>query len=116
MDFIELARSLGPTDFVRLLNEFYSELEALADKHQCMKVKAMGEIYLVCSGIPTCNPAIDAPKCAQFALDLLRLPILLSNSARVRLNVRLSMCTGPIVAGVVGKHFSYDISKTFTLM
>jgi adenylate cyclase len=50
--FVALARSLGPTQTVELLNRLVSSFDALADQHGVEKIKTIGDAYMVAAGVP----------------------------------------------------------------
>jgi class 3 adenylate cyclase len=114
--FTTLAARINPEMVVQLLNEIFSAFDLLTEKHGLEKIKTIGDAYMVAGGIS--YPRTDhAQASAELALNL-REEIERQNrrdDGSVRL--RIGICTGPVIAGVIGSHrFAYDIwSETVNL-
>jgi class 3 adenylate cyclase len=110
VDFTHLAASLSPTQVVTLLNEIFSNFDALADKYGLEKIKTIGDAYMVVGGLPSPRPD-HAQAVADLALDM---QVAISNfrhhHADRGFDMRIGINTGPVVAGVIGrKKFLYDL-------
>ncbi len=104
-----LADLLSPNELVRLLNKVFSAFDDLADAHALEKIKTVGDAYIVVGGLP--NPSPEAlVNAAEMALAM-RAHIHEYNVPGFgRLELRLGLHIGPVVAGVIGKRkFSYDL-------
>ena len=107
--FTRFANRRGPDEVVSLLDEVFSALDDLADRHGLEKIKTIGDAYMVGGGLPTANPE-HARSVANFALDLLQYLAQLRRDGRHDLNMRVGIHSGPVVAGVIGKRkYSYDV-------
>jgi class 3 adenylate cyclase len=98
-----------PQATVALLNELFSQFDALADARGLEKIKTIGDAYLVAGGLPDPRPD-HAGAVAEMALGMLELAAhrSLPDGAPVRL--RIGIDSGPVVAGVIGRRkFSYDL-------
>lgn len=104
-----LFADMEPAEAVDWLNEIFSMFDELVDKYQLEKIRTIGDNYMVASGVPTTRPD-HAQALVHLALDMLagleRLPA--RNGKRI--NFRLGINSGPLVAGVIGKtKFHYDL-------
>jgi adenylate cyclase len=107
--FVAMARSLGPSKTVELLNKLVSRFDELAERHGVEKIKTIGDAYMVASGVP--EPRADhAVALAGMALDMMAAARHISSETGLQINIRAGMASGPMMAGVIGKRkFSYDV-------
>jgi adenylate cyclase len=107
--FVPLARRLGASETVSLLNALVSAFDDLAERNGVEKIKTIGDAYMVASGIP--EPAPDfAHRLARMALDMQEAVRELRAETGYDIDMRMGMATGPVMAGVIGRQkFSYDI-------
>ena len=107
--FTRFATRRSPEKVVSLLDEVFSSLDDLADRHGLEKIKTVGDAYMVAAGLPTADPD-HARKVADFALDLISYLADLRASGEHDVTMRVGIHSGPVVAGVIGKRkFSYDV-------
>uniref|UniRef100_A0A915BLZ7 Guanylate cyclase n=1 Tax=Parascaris univalens TaxID=6257 RepID=A0A915BLZ7_PARUN len=89
---------------VNLLNDLYTTFDTIIDEHHVYKVETIGDSYLCVSGLPQRNGNEHARNVAQMSFAFLkslatfRIPHLPAE----RINIRIGIHTGPVVAGVVG--------------
>ena len=109
VNFTPLASSLPPRIVVELLNELFSHFDALADKYGVEKIKTIGDCYMVASGVPTpCSHHAHVLAC--LALDILDYVKGHSFLNGLRLDLRIGINSGPLVAGIIGhRKFAYDL-------
>ena len=109
VDFTPLATQLPPADTVRMLNEVFSAMDALVDRHNLEKVKTSGDSYMVVGGLPV--PRADHLEAmADMALDVLASASNFSRADGAPFQLRIGMHAGPVVAGVIGtRKFIYDL-------
>jgi adenylate cyclase len=109
VNFTPMSSQLSPGDLIIMLNEVFSAIDELAEKHKLEKIKTIGDAYMVVGGLPTPRPD-HAEAIADMALDIQNI---ISNFKRVNgdpLSMRIGIHTGPVVAGIIGKKkFSYDL-------
>jgi adenylate cyclase len=107
--FTPLSATLAPERVVELLNQVFTRFDELAARHQVEKIKTIGDAYMVVAGLP--EPRTDhAEAAAQLALDLGVAIADLSRSTGHTLQIRIGLCSGPAVAGVIGlQKFAYDL-------
>lgn len=107
--FTQLATALRPAVVVDGLNRLFSAFDRLADELGVEKIKTVGDAYLAASGLPEPRPD-HAAIMAEFALRLLDVVDRHNVEGGLPLRVRIGMHTGPVIAGIIGKHkFVYDI-------
>jgi class 3 adenylate cyclase len=109
VDFTQRSRETTPDRIVRVLDDLFTALDRLAERHSLEKIKTIGDAYMVVGGLP--NPRPDhAEAVADMALALREeVPRHLDPDGQP-LAVRIGIDTGPVVAGVIGRRkFSYDL-------
>ena len=110
VNFTRIAEGMAPGQIFNMLNKVFSAFDALADKHGLEKIKTIGDAYMVAGGLNFADDADYTAKVAEMALDMRDV---LAHDRLVndmRLDIRIGIGTGPIVAGVVGtKKFIYDL-------
>ncbi|GBE64743.1 hypothetical protein MFM001_12050 [Mycobacterium sp. MFM001] len=108
VEFTPMAAAMTPLSLVDLLNEVFQCFDALVDKYDLEKIKTIGDCYMVAAGVP--RPRADhAQALVELALDM-RAEIARRTFGGRRLNFRIGINSGPVVAGVIGrKKFSYDL-------
>ena len=107
-DFTPMSATMEADELVDLLNEVFTELDALADRHAVEKIKTIGDAYMVAAGVPTPRPD-HAEALADLALDIAAL--VADRRFRGReISFRIGINSGPVVAGVIGEQkFIYDL-------
>jgi guanylate cyclase len=106
--FTPMAESLPPGEVVGVLDELFSHFDGLVERYGVEKIKTIGDCYMVASGVP--RPRADhAVALASLALEMVAAVRDLEFHGR-RLQVRIGINSGPVVAGVIGtRKFSYDL-------
>lgn len=109
VEFTRLASTVPAPDLVQLLNEVFSQFDWLVELHRLEKIKTIGDAYMVVGGLPV--PRADHPEAvAEMALDMMKVVARIQPPGGVRLNLRVGISTGPVVAGIIGsKKFIYDL-------
>lgn len=109
VNFTPLSAAMAPAEMVDLLNEVFSYFDSLVEKYDLEKIRTIGDSYMVASGVPRPRPD-HAHALARMALDMCAYihsnPVCVSR----RLDFRIGINSGPVVAGVIGrKKFIYDL-------
>ena len=108
-DFTKLSSTISPGALIQLLNDIFSKFDELADHFGLEKIKTIGDAYMVVAGIPQ-KRRDHAESMAQMATAMLTAMMDFNKSHEHKLNLRIGICSGPVVAGVIGKRkFSYDL-------
>lgn len=104
-----LFAELGPAEAVDWLNETFSMFDRLVEKYDLEKIRTIGDNYMVASGVPRPRPD-HALAIAQLALEMVEQVEGLPARNSRRIEFRLGINSGPLVAGVIGKtKFHYDL-------
>ena len=109
VNFTRIAEGLNPQQVFSMLNRIFSSFDELAEKFGLEKIKTIGDAYMVAGGLNDTRSDYS-----EALVDLaLEMRDLLQRDFQVnqmRLEVRIGIGTGPVVAGVVGKKkFIYDL-------
>ncbi|HEV8355074.1 MAG TPA: adenylate/guanylate cyclase domain-containing protein [bacterium] len=109
VDFTKFSAGIAPQQLVALLNDIFTEFDALAERYGLEKIKTVGDAYMVVGGLPT--PRADHVEAvAEMALQMAPAMERCSSRAGAPLQLRIGIHTGPVVAGVIGrKKFIYDL-------
>ena len=102
--FTSICSKSTPMEVVEMLNHVYSTFDAIAEEYDVYKVETIGDAYMVVSGLPIRNGDDHAGEISSFALHLLSAMIdfRIPHMPDERLQLRIGIHTGPVVAGVVG--------------
>lgn len=107
--FTTLSAHISPEQIVQLLNEVFSAFDLLVEKHHLEKIKTIGDAYMVAGGIPFPRPD-HAEATAELALSMQEHIKRLNREYNTSIRLRIGICTGPVVAGVIGhRRFAYDL-------
>ena len=105
VDFTRYCDEHAPEQVVAELQELVGGMEELAAKHGLEKIKTVGDAFLATAGLLEANehPVESAVRCG---LEMAAL----SGQIEPHWQVRIGLHSGPVVAGVVGRHkFLYDL-------
>lgn len=107
--FSALTSQVSSVDLVRLLDDIFTEFDALAEAQGLEKIKTIGDAYMVVGGLPT--PRDDhADAVAELALNMLACVKEGFGALPIPIQLRIGLNTGPVVAGIIGRSkFSYDL-------
>ena len=109
VNFTKVAEGLTPQQVFAMLNRIFSSFDELAEQFGVEKIKTIGDAYMVAGGLNNemTNYSKSIAELAIAMRDLLRRDFTVND---MRLDVRIGIGTGPIVAGVLGKKkFIYDL-------
>lgn len=109
VDFSQLTKRLSPGHLVEVLNDIFSILDSLTEKHGVEKIKTIGDGYMVVSGMDH-DSAHSAEAIAEFALEVMTEIQSYSRKHDFPLLLRIGISTGQVISGVIGtKKLSYDL-------
>ena len=107
--FTALSAHISPEQIVQLLDEIFSAFDLLVGKLGLEKIKTIGDAYMVAGGISFPRPD-HAEAIAQLAVNLQDEVERLNQQYNMSVRLRIGICTGPVVAGVIGRwRFAYDL-------
>ena len=108
VDFTPMSADMEPSELVGLLDEVFSEIDALVEERSLEKIKTIGDAYMVAAGVP--QPRVDH---AQVLCDLALEIQALCHEREFggnRITFRIGINSGPVVAGIIGtRKFAYDL-------
>ena len=108
VNFTTISASLAPKELLELLNEVFSAFDKMVEKYGLEKIKTIGDCYMVASGVPRVR-SDHAVALTNMALDM-RDYILNNQFNGRKLQLRIGINSGAVVAGVIGhKKFSFDL-------
>lgn len=99
-----------------LIEEAFADFDGAVAARDVRKVKTLGNSYLAATGLPT--PTDDhGVRTADLALDLLDIVARLNERTGARLQARIGLASGPVVAAVIGRRqYLYDVwGETVTI-
>ena len=109
VDFTPFAVQTPPERVVGVLDEVFSAFDRLAERHGLEKIKTIGDAYMVAAGLPLAR-SDHAEAMAAMAIDMLDEFARVREALELDLAIRVGMDSGPVVAGVIGRHkFTYDL-------
>jgi len=107
--FTSFSKDTDPVKVVSVLNEIFTKFDSLTKKYGLEKIKTIGDCYMAAAGLPEPHPH-PILSTAKFALDAQRLMRDYTTKEGHKLNFRIGIDAGPVVAGVIGERkFSYDL-------
>ncbi|MFK8059678.1 MAG: adenylate/guanylate cyclase domain-containing protein [Polaribacter sp.] len=110
--FTQFSETLSPEELVKSIDFYFSKFDEIIEEHRLEKIKTVGDAYMCAGGLPF--PSKDhAYKMVLAALDIVDFVKASMNNQSIekaKLDIRVGIHTGSVVAGVVGtKKFAYDI-------
>ncbi len=107
--FTPFTERTDPATVVGLLDRIFTAFDALAAAYGLEKIKTIGDAYMVAAGIPEAR-SDHAEAMADMALEMQTAVRELRGSLGFDLAIRIGMDSGPVIAGVIGRHkFAYDL-------
>nr|CAD7425198.1 unnamed protein product [Timema monikensis] len=88
-------------DVVTSMNAVFTCFDALMDRFNVYKVETVGQVYMAVSGAPEFTPD-HAQNVADVSLCLVRRVEQMHLPSGIRIQIRIGVHTGPVVAGIVG--------------
>jgi len=106
--FTPMSSTMTPPQLVGLLNSVFTKFDEFAEELGCEKIKTIGDEYMVAAGVPVPRPD-HAEAIAELALRI-RDHMANHDFEGRRLEMRIGIHSGPVVAGIIGTHkFCYDL-------
>jgi len=108
--FTRMTEEISPVETVKILNDVFSIFDDIADQYHVEKIKTIGDAYMAAAGLETGAQIHYADAIAHMALDMQARVDEYRRHTGERIEIRIGIGTGPIVAGVIGKKkFIYDM-------
>jgi adenylate cyclase len=107
--FTALSQDLPADRTIDFLSQIFSAFDGLAAEQGVEKIKTIGDAYMAAAGIPE-RQSDHAIRIATLAVRMLAAVETIADATALKLQARIGIHTGPIVAGVIGTHkFVYDV-------
>lgn len=104
--FTEFAASLQPDAVLHELEALFQSIDQIVERHECQRVKTIGDSYMASSGILSSDTVDHAVRLARCALEIVDL----KNASAGQFSLRVGLHVGPVVAGVMqGMLIAYDL-------
>jgi class 3 adenylate cyclase len=108
--FTRMTEELSPVETVKILNDIFTIFDDIADKHKVEKIKTIGDAYMAAAGLDAGAQIHYADAIARMALEMQEKIAEYRERTGERIEIRIGIGTGPVVAGVIGKKkFIYDM-------
>mmetsp|Transcript_51696 Transcript_51696/g.77315 ORF Transcript_51696/g.77315 Transcript_51696/m.77315 type:complete len:566 (+) Transcript_51696:651-2348(+) len=108
--YTRMSSEMQPYQVMKMLNDYFIQVDRLTKKHQIYKVETIGDAYMCVGGCPDrCMSPLGAQRVALFALDVIEMTSSFRLDDGSQLLIRCGINSGRIMAGVVGEirpHFS----------
>lgn len=109
VNFTEMAKDEDPRRVVESLNKIFTHYDTIANKYGLEKIKTIGDSYMAAAGIPEVQKD-NTHRAAQMALEVKQLMSDYRTADGTKIEVRIGLDCGPVVAGVIGENkFIYDM-------
>ena len=111
--FTKFSEQHTPEELVAVIDHYFCGFDNIISKYTIEKIKTIGDAYLCVSGVPeeNSNQFSDMIECAKEMRNFVNDTTKTAKLKDVdKLQMRIGIHCGPIVAGVVGtKKFAYDV-------
>ena len=108
--FTKMSDGMTAEEVVTMLNKMVSLFDERAKREGIEKIKTIGDSYMAAAGFSEADENNGALKMINFALGLLDDVRQFNATSAVKIQIRLGINTGNLVAGVIGtSKFIYDI-------
>ena len=108
--FTKMSDGMTAEEVVTMLNKMVSLFDERASREGIEKIKTIGDAYMAATGFTEEADNDGALRMVRFALGLMEDVRRFNLSSPVKVQIRLGINTGNLVAGVIGKSkFIYDI-------
>lgn len=109
VDFTEKSAKIDPATLLGELNDIFSGFDLIMRKHDCERIKTIGDAYFAVCGIPqqTDNHALKMVEAAKEIRDFLEAR---NKTSKHSWTMRIGIHSGPAIAGIVGTDkYIYDV-------
>lgn len=108
-NFHELSQKMNADSFIKLLNKVFDAFDLIIEKESCYRIKTTGNVYMAICGLPVSdgNHAEKMVICSRKFVEYIKD---LNEKSDVKINIRIGLHSGKVVAGIVGtQKYIYDV-------
>ncbi|XP_052060891.1 adenylate cyclase type 2-like isoform X2 [Mytilus californianus] len=103
------AKCESPNELIDLLNRLFGRFDQLAEKHQCLRIKILGDCYVCVCGVPKPNPN-HALNCVSLGIDMIDAIREVRDESKTDVDMRIGVHSGKVLSGVIGLNkWQYDV-------
>lgn len=107
--FSELSRKVAAEDLLKILNYLFCRFDEAAERHGLEKIKTLGDAYMAVAGV-TGSRLDQAYRTGRLGLDQIEICAQASAHFGCRLQLRIGIHSGPLIAGVIGRQrYAFDV-------
>jgi class 3 adenylate cyclase len=107
--FTKMSQGMTARQLVEVLHALFSEFDQLVGEAGLEKIKTIGDCYMLVGGLPEARDD-HASAVVATGLSMVEAMTHFNQIHQSDLNMRIGIHSGPVVAGVIGKHkFTYDL-------
>ena len=107
--FAKLSESMTAYETVAMLNDLVTGFDEVTEKYGMEKIKTIGDNYMAVCGLSVSYLDHDK-RAVDFALEMLTIIRRFNLERGFKLNIRIGINSGDVVAGIVGRNkFIYDV-------
>ena len=108
--FTKISGEMTAEEVVTMLNKMFTLFDERAQREGIEKIKTIGDAYMAAAGLTLEDKNNGAETMLRFAQGLLEDVRSFNETSPIKLQIRLGINSGALVAGVIGKtKFIYDI-------
>lgn len=109
VNFTNISKTLPPDVLINELNDMFTNFDRIMEKHNCMRIKTIGDAYMAVCGLPEKNPD-HTKNILEAALECRDYIEERNKTSPHRWTIRLGAHSGKVVAGIVGiTKYIYDV-------